>query len=75
MLHMQAMYIFGNEACERFSYYGMRSILIVYLTSYLRLQDHHAESIYHAFSSACFLLTLAGNHDAGMYNLLCCMRQ
>ncbi len=29
-------YIIGNEAAERFSYYGMRAILVVYMTQYLR---------------------------------------
>ncbi|MBI2824316.1 MAG: POT family MFS transporter [Planctomycetia bacterium] len=28
-------YIIGNEAAERFSYYGMRSILVVYMTEWL----------------------------------------
>lgn len=28
-------YIIGNEACERFSYYGIRSILAVYISSVL----------------------------------------
>jgi POT family proton-dependent oligopeptide transporter len=28
-------YIIGNEAAERFSYYGMRSILVTYMTMYL----------------------------------------
>ena len=28
-------YIIGNEAAERFSYYGMRSILVVYMTKFL----------------------------------------
>ena len=28
-------YIIGNEAAERFSFYGMRSILFVYMTTYL----------------------------------------
>ena len=28
----QIKYIVGNEACERFSYYGMRSILTGYIT-------------------------------------------
>src|SRR5262249_9179184 len=28
----QIKYIVGNEACERFSYYGMRSILAGYIT-------------------------------------------
>ena len=29
----QTKYIVGNEACERFSYYGIRSILAVYITA------------------------------------------
>ena len=28
----QIKYIVGNEACERFSYYGMRSVLAGYIT-------------------------------------------
>ena len=28
-------YIIGNEAAERFSYYGMRAILVVFMTQYL----------------------------------------
>jgi POT family proton-dependent oligopeptide transporter len=28
-------YIVGNEAAERFSYYGMRTILTVFMTQYL----------------------------------------
>lgn len=28
-------YIIGNEAAERFSFYGMRSILIVFMTQYM----------------------------------------
>ena len=27
----QVKYIVGNEACERFSFYGMRGILVVYM--------------------------------------------
>ena len=29
-------YIIGNEAAERFSYYGMNGILFAFLTEYLR---------------------------------------
>src|SRR5690606_37501667 len=29
-------YIVGNEAAERFSYYGMRAILFVFMTEYLQ---------------------------------------
>ncbi|SRR5581483_10334215 len=32
-------YIVGNEAAERFSYYGMRSILLVFMTQYLMGRD------------------------------------
>ena len=28
-------YIIGNEAAERFSFYGMRGILVVFMTKYL----------------------------------------
>jgi len=28
-------FIVGNEAAERFSYYGMRSILVVFMTTHL----------------------------------------
>ena len=28
-------YIVGNEAAERFSYYGMNSILTIFMTKYL----------------------------------------
>ena len=28
-------YIIGNEAAERFSFYGMRSILIIFMTQYM----------------------------------------
>ena len=28
-------FIVGNEAAERFSYYGMRAILVVFMTKYM----------------------------------------
>jgi POT family proton-dependent oligopeptide transporter len=28
-------FIIGNEAAERFSYYGMRAVLVVFMTQYL----------------------------------------
>jgi len=32
-------YIIGNEAAERFSYYGMKGILIIFMTQYLMLME------------------------------------
>ena len=34
-------FIVGNEAAERFSYYGMKAILMVYWTKYLRNPEGH----------------------------------
>lgn len=53
-------YIVGNEACERYSYYGMKSILVVFMIQVLLFQEAHATSTYHLFSAACYLLPLAG---------------
>ena len=33
-------YLFGTEMWERFSYYGMRALLVLYLTKYLLLPGH-----------------------------------
>src|SRR5437773_2585429 len=52
-------YIVGNEAAERFSYYGMNSILTIFMTKYLLDKMGHlsvmsptnAEAWYHTFVS------------------------
>ena len=51
-------YIIGNEAAERFSYYGMRAILVIFMTQYLMASDgaldpmgeEEAKGYYHLFS-------------------------
>jgi len=61
-------YIVGNEAAERFSYYGMNSILVVFMTKYLLdkmghlsvMQPANADAWYHTFVSAAYLLPLLG---------------
>ena len=49
-------YIIGNEGCERFSFYGMRAILFVYISFLLRnsgvtdaLSERHATEVVHTF--------------------------
>ena len=32
-------YIIGNEAAERFSFYGMKTILVIFMTKYLMDQS------------------------------------
>ncbi len=60
-------YIIGNEACERFSYYGMRSILQVYLTflySQVALEgitpEQQATSTVHLFYAGVYAFPMIG---------------
>lgn len=56
----QIKYIVGNEACERFSFYGMRSILVIFMVNYLAMVQADAKATYHLFVSACYFLPLLG---------------
>lgn len=56
----QIKYIVINEACERYSYYGMRSILVIFLVSHFGMSNGQATSDYHIFVAACYLLPLLG---------------
>ena len=38
-------FLFTTEMWERFSYYGMRSLLVLYMTKYLLLEDHSGNVI------------------------------
>ncbi|MEO6871868.1 MAG: POT family MFS transporter [Chthoniobacterales bacterium] len=52
-------YIIGNEAAERFSFYGMRSILIVFMTQYLITSSGAADHMGEAESRQYFALFVA----------------
>lgn len=61
----QINYIVGNEACERFSYYGMRSILAGYITGQvvaggLGQSTDTATSIIHLFVFVNYFMPLFG---------------
>ncbi|MBI5069419.1 MAG: POT family MFS transporter [Deltaproteobacteria bacterium] len=56
----QIKYIVWNEGAERFSFYGMRSILTVYMASYLAFPEHEAKGNYHLFLAICYLTPLLG---------------
>ncbi len=61
----QIKFIVGNEACERFSYYGMRSILAGYITGAvlkggLGQDADSSTNIIHAFVSANYFMPLFG---------------
>uniref|UniRef100_A0AAQ6A2T0 Solute carrier family 15 member 1a n=1 Tax=Amphiprion ocellaris TaxID=80972 RepID=A0AAQ6A2T0_AMPOC len=53
-------FIVVNEFCERFSYYGMRAVLVLYFTYFLRWDDDLATSIYHTFVALCYLTPILG---------------
>ena len=61
-------YIVGNEAAERFSYYGMRAILMIYMTQYLVnssgqlevMSENEAQGYFHLFVSAVYFMPLFG---------------
>jgi POT family proton-dependent oligopeptide transporter len=62
-------YIIGNEAAERFSYYGMRTILTIFMVRYLYLMSDtilpamskaEAQERYHTFSSWVYLFPILG---------------
>ncbi|XP_078323606.1 peptide transporter family 1-like isoform X4 [Crassostrea virginica] len=53
-------FILGNEFCERFSYYGMRAVLILYLTNWLGFSEDVGTAIFHSFVMLCYLSPLIG---------------
>jgi POT family proton-dependent oligopeptide transporter len=63
----QIKYILGNEACERFSYYGMRSILVIFMVQKLLMPESEAKGLYHLFLSACYFLPLLGGFLSDRY--------
>jgi len=76
----QIRYIIGNEGCERFSFYGMRNILTVFLVSSLLLYLPEAErargakDVFHTFVIGVYFFPLLGGWLAdrffGKYNTI-----
>jgi len=56
----QIKYIIGNEACERFTYYGLMGILELYLVNRMALAEAQATQTLHLFGTAVYLLPLLG---------------
>jgi len=78
----QIRYIIGNEACERFSFYGMRNILVPFLISSVLLaylpagseRDTAAKDIFHMFVIGVYFFPLLGgwlsDRFFGKYNTI-----
>ena len=52
--------LFFAEMWERFSYYGMRGLLIFYLTQHFLFDDRFSQGQYGAYTSLVYLLPLVG---------------
>jgi POT family proton-dependent oligopeptide transporter len=61
-------YIVANEAAERYSYYGMRAILVIFMTKYLMgrdgqldlMNDEQATAWFHVFVTAVYSFPILG---------------
>ena len=56
--------LFLAEMWERFSYYGMRALLILYLVNYLHWGVAHAAKVYGTYTSLVYLTPLIGGYVA-----------
>ncbi|KAJ7319839.1 hypothetical protein JRQ81_019350, partial [Phrynocephalus forsythii] len=57
---LSIFFIVINEFCERFSYYGMRAVLVLYFKFFLTWDDNLATAIYHTFVALCYLTPILG---------------
>ncbi|XP_009080717.1 PREDICTED: solute carrier family 15 member 1 [Acanthisitta chloris] len=53
-------FIVINEFCERFSYYGMKAVLVLYFKYFLHWEDNFSTAIYHSFVALCYLTPILG---------------
>lgn len=66
--HPRGLYVlFFAEMWERFSYYGMRGILVAYLTQHFLFERSFASGQYGAYTSLVYLLPLVGGYLADKY--------
>jgi POT family proton-dependent oligopeptide transporter len=66
--HPQGLYLlFFTEMWERFSYYGMRAIFILFLTKALLLSSKDGSNIYGSFTGLVYLTPLLGGYLCDRY--------
>lgn len=59
--------LFMTEMWERFSYYGMRALLILYLTQHFLFTDEASGIIYGAYTALVYVMTIIGGTLADRY--------
>jgi len=66
--HPRGLFVlFYAEMWERFSYYGMRALLILYLTKWWLFGDGKANLIYGAYTSLVYITPVLGGYIADRY--------
>ncbi len=68
-------YILGNEFAERFSFYGMKGILTIFMTKYLvdstgaldTMTEENAKAIYHLFTAGAYFFPILGSILADVF--------
>lgn len=66
--HPKGLFVlFFAEMWERFSYYGMRALLVFYLTKHFLLSDQESGWIYGAYTSLVYITPLLGGYIADRY--------
>jgi POT family proton-dependent oligopeptide transporter len=59
--------LFLTEMWERFSYYGMRGLLVVYLTQHFLFSDEKSSLLYGAYTALVYVMTIIGGSLADRY--------
>jgi len=66
--HPRGLYLlFGVEMRDRFSYYGMRSLLVLYMTKQLLFSTEKSGSVYGWYTGLVYLTPLLGGYIADRY--------
>jgi dipeptide/tripeptide permease len=66
--HPIGLYVlFFTEMWERFSYYGMRGLLVLYMVNYLRMEQKEASSIYKIYTSLVYVTPILGGYLADRF--------
>ena len=66
--HPKGLYVlFATEMWERFNYYGMRAILVLFMTKALMFDKVFASNIYGSYTGLVYLTPLVGGYVADRY--------
>src|SRR5579884_2238085 len=66
--HPVGLYIlFFTEMWERFSYYGMRALLILYMVNYFKWTQKDASTVYKVYTSFVYVTPILGGYLADRY--------